>query len=109
MFVGDSVGSIIAIVMSPQKDMGYSFFMSYRKIVFPALLIQICLRLAQNPDPDFRKTVFLIILAALQNPIRMVHFGVAWPWWLVNAATVVISFVAVAEVRDAHLGLSNDN
>jgi hypothetical protein len=95
--------------MSLQRDVDYSFFISYRRIVFPALLIQICLRLAQKPDPDFRKSVFLIILAVLQNPIRMIHFGVAWPWWIINAVTVVISFMAVAEVRDARLGLLNDN
>ena len=95
--------------MSLQKGVNYSFFISYRRIVFPALLIQICLRLAQKPDPDFRKTIFLIILAVLQNPIRMIHFGVAWPWWIINAATVVISFMAVAGVRDARLAHLNDD
>ena len=93
-------GPILAIIMSLQKDVDYSFFISYRRIVFPALLIQVCLRLAQKPDPDFRKTVSLILLGILQNPIRMIHFGTAWPWWIINAATVVISFMAVAEVRD---------
>ena len=39
--------------MAFQKDTDYSFFIGYRKWVFPALLIQICLRLAQKPDPDW--------------------------------------------------------
>jgi len=96
-------GPIIAIIMSLQKNVDYSFFIGFRKIVFPALLIQISLRLAQRPDPDLRKTVFLIILAVLQNPILMIHFGVAWPWWLVNASTVVMSFWAMVEVRDSRI------
>lgn len=49
-------GPIVAIIVSLQKDVDYPFFIFYRKVVFPALLIQICLRLAQDKDPDFRKT-----------------------------------------------------
>jgi len=97
-------GPIAATYMSFQKDTDYSFFISYRRLVFPALLIQICLRLAQIPDADWRKTALLVILAVLNNPIYMVHFGIVWPWWIINAATLVISFWAVAEVRDLRLG-----
>src|SRR4030095_1143902 len=96
-------GPIIVIIMSLQKDVDYAFFIFYRSVVFPALLIQICLRLAQDKDPDFRKTALLVIVAVLQNPIRIIHFGVAWPWWIVNATTIVISFWAVTEVRDSRL------
>jgi len=89
--------------MSLQQDVDYPFFIFYRRVLFPALLIQICLRLARDEDPDFRKTALLVIVAVLQNPIRIIHFGVAWPWWIVNVTTIIISFVAIAEVRDARL------
>jgi len=94
----------VAIVMALQKDTGYSFFILYRRLVFPALLIQICLRLAQKPDPDWHKTAILAVLAVLNNPIYMFHFGIIGPWLIINVATLVFSFWAVAEVRDFRLG-----
>ena len=102
-------GPIIAILFSFQDDVEYSFFIRYRQIVFPALLIQISLRLAQPVDLNIWKTALLIVLAALQNPIWMVHFGVAWPWRIVHAATVVASFMAVAEVYDARLAIQSSS
>jgi len=53
-------GSIVAIGESILGGASYEFFIGCGKIVFPALLIQISLRLAQAPDPDLRKTVALI-------------------------------------------------
>ncbi len=96
-------GPLISTYMSFQKGTSYSFFIGYRRLVFPALLIQVCLRLAQKSDPDWRKTALLVILALFNNPIHMVHFGVVWPWWIINVATLVVSFWAVAEVRDFRL------
>lgn len=96
-------GPIGAIWFSFFKDVDYSFFINYRKWVFPALLVHICLRLAQKPDPDWRKTWLLVILAVLNNPIRLVHFGIVWPWLIINAATLIFSFWAVTKVRDCRL------
>ena len=93
----------MAIIVSFQEDVDYTFFVFYRKVVFPALLIQICLRLAQDLDPNYWKTALLIIVAVLQNPIRTIHFGMSWPWWIVNVTTIVISFMAMSEVRDSRL------
>jgi len=89
-------GPIITILASFQHDVEYSFFIRYRQLVFPALLIQICLSLAQAVDLNVWRTAVLILLAALQNPIWMVQFGVAWPWRVINGATVVLSGMAMA-------------
>jgi hypothetical protein len=91
-------GPILATLLSLQEDVEYSFFIRYRNLVFSALLIQISLRLAQARELNAWKTALLVLLAALQNPIWMVHFGVRWPWWIINAATAVASCMAVAEV-----------
>ncbi len=96
-------GPILTILFSFQSDVDYSYDITYRNIVFPALLVQICLRLAQASDPDLRKTLLLIGLAILQNPIYAIHFGSPWPWRIVNAVTVAASFVAVTEVRDVRV------
>ncbi|HLG17758.1 MAG TPA: hypothetical protein VJH03_25160 [Blastocatellia bacterium] len=96
-------GPILTIFASFQDDVDYSFFIRYRQFVFPALLVQICLRFAQPAGLKLWKTAVLILLAGLQNPIWMVHFGIAWPWRIINAATVVFSFMAVAEVRDSRV------
>jgi hypothetical protein len=96
-------GPILAILASFQDDTKYSFFITYRQIVFPALLVQICLRLAQPSGLSIWKTVALVTLAALQNPIWMIHIGSVWPWRVINSATVVLSFIGVAEVRDTRM------
>jgi len=93
-------GPIPAILASFQDSTEYSFFITYRQVVFPALLVQIRLRLAQPSGLSIWKTVGLVALAALQNPIQMIHLGSVWPWRAINAATVVLSFMGVAEVRD---------
>lgn len=61
-------GPILAILASFQGDTKYSFFITYRQIVFPALLVQICLRLAQPSGLSIWKTVALVTLAAAAKP-----------------------------------------
>ena len=92
---------IFAILFSFQDDIKYSFFISYRQVLFPALLIQVASRLAQPVDLGLWKTVALVALAVLHNPIWMIHFGIAWPWRFVDATTIIVSALSVVEVHDA--------
>jgi hypothetical protein len=95
-------GPILTILNSFQRT-PYSYYIGYRQIVFPALLVQICLRLAERVELNLWKTSLLVALAILHNPIWMIQIGVAWPWRFIDAATVVVSFMAVAEVHDARM------
>ncbi len=93
-------GPILAILASLRDSTDYSFFITYRQVVFPALLVQICLRLAQPSGLSIWKTAGLVAVAVLQNPIQMIHLASVWPWRAINAATVILSFMGVTEVRD---------
>lgn len=53
-------GPILAILTSFQDGTEYSFFIAYRQVVFPALLVQICLRLAQPSGLSIWKTIGLV-------------------------------------------------
>lgn len=94
-------GPIIAILLSFQSGIPYSFYIDYRRVVFVALLIQMCAALATAGTRSFRWAIGLAAFAAVQNPLWIVHFGVTWPWLLINAGTVVVSFMAIAHVHDA--------
>jgi hypothetical protein len=100
-------GPILAILASFESDTNYSFFITYRQIVFPALLVQICLRLGQPSGLSTWKTVALVTLAALHNPIWVIHIGSVWPWRVINSATIVLSSMGVAEVRDTRMARQN--
>lgn len=92
-------GPIIAILLSFQSGIRYSFYIDYRRVVFVALLIQMCAALAAAGTRSFRWAIGLAAFAAVQNPLWIVHFGVTWRL-LINAGTVVVSFMAMAHVHD---------
>ena len=93
-------GPIVAILKSFQIATPYSFYVTYRKVVFVALVVQLCASLAVSGARSAWLALGLCALAVLLNPMWMVHFGAAWPWRLINVATVALSFTAMTHVHD---------
>lgn len=91
---------IITIFLSFQPDVSYSYFITYRKVVFVALLIQCCATLAVSTARTAWFAAALALLAILHNPLWIIHLGSPWPWRVINTATVVLSFTTMAHLAD---------
>lgn len=94
-------GPIIAIGQGLSRTASYQWFLTYREVVFAALLVQLSARLTLRREPSLWKTLGLGVLGLLHNPIVPIHFGVVWPWVIVNRATATLSFWSTIEVADA--------
>lgn len=92
-------GPISAVYMSFQEDVSYSCFTTYREVVFSALLVQTCSRLARPRGLSTWKTLALGAVGVVQNPIYVIHLGTAEAWRVVDILTLVLSSVALSERR----------